>query len=224
MPQQWFGQLRAAFPNKLRRYARMHTCNPWPVLEHMAQTHASRLTVFICWASSSAKVPSRVDNSLSGKARIFLILALPTRESPWSKASRRPPSQEWRTRRKELFRLGAQKATSSDCKTVFSSQTTQRQCYSWSLEGRLDFMSPANQTKSKEENVATNLTKVNCLGWCATRDRGQRRDDDAQRPQPASCFEGARAPHVMNIPFERAHQGSDMVTFKRNWPSFAVLV
>ena len=160
MPQQWFGQQRAALPNKLRRYARMHTCNPWPVLEHMAQTHASRLTIFICWASSSAKVPSRVDNSLSAKARIFLILALPTRESPWSKASRRPPSQEWRTRRKELFRLGAQKATSSDCKTVFSSQTTQRQCYSWSLEGCLDFMSPANQTKSKEENVATNLTKV----------------------------------------------------------------
>ena len=45
------------------------------------------------------------------------------------------------------------------------------------------------------------------LGWCAT--RGQRRDDDAQ-PQPASWFEGARAPHVMNIPFERAHQGSDI--------------
>ena len=43
-------------------------------------------------------------------------------------------------------------------------------------------------------------------------------------PQPASWFEGARAPCVMNIPFERAHQGSDIVTFKRNWLSFAVLV
>ena len=82
VPQQWFGQQRAALPNKLRRYARMHTCNPWPVLEHMAQTHASRLTIFICWAFSSAQVPSRDDNSLFAKARIFLILALPTRESP----------------------------------------------------------------------------------------------------------------------------------------------
>ena len=82
MPQQWFGQQGAALPNKLRRYARMHTCNPWPVLEHMAQTHASRLTIFICWTFSSAQVPSRDDNSLSAKARIFLILALPTRESP----------------------------------------------------------------------------------------------------------------------------------------------
>ena len=63
-------------------------------------------------------------------------------------------------RRKELFRLGAQKAKSSDCKTVFSSQTTQRQCRSSSLEGRSDFMSPANYTRSKEENAATNLTKV----------------------------------------------------------------
>ena len=52
MPQQGFGQQRAALPNKLRRYARMHTCNPWPVLGHMAQTHASRLTNFICWAFS----------------------------------------------------------------------------------------------------------------------------------------------------------------------------
>ena len=49
VPHQWFGQQqRAALPNQLRRCARMHTCNPWPVLEHMAQTHASRLTIFIC--------------------------------------------------------------------------------------------------------------------------------------------------------------------------------
>ena len=219
MPQQWLGQQRAAFPNKLRRYSRMHTCSPWPVLEHMAQTHASRLTIFICWASSSAKVPSRVDNSLSAKARIFLILALPTRECPWSKASRRPPSQEWRTRRKELFRLGAQKATSSDCKTVFSSQTTQRQCYSWSLEGRLDFMSPANQIKSKEEMLPRTWRRLFGL----MRDSWPAPQWWRAAPQPASWFEGARAPHVMNIPLS-AHQGSDMVTFKRNWPSFAVLV
>ena len=98
-------------------------------------------------------------HSHSAKARIFLILALPTRESPWSKASRRPPPQEWRSRRKGLYRPGAEKATSYDCKTVFSSHTTQRQCCSSSFEGRSDFMSPANHTRSKEENAATNLTK-----------------------------------------------------------------
>ena len=80
-----------------------------------------------------------------------MILALPERESPWwSKASRHPPSQEWRTWRRELFQLGAEKATSSDCKTVFPFQTTQRQCCSLSLEGRSDFMSPPNHTRSKD--------------------------------------------------------------------------
>ena len=206
MPQQWFAsQQRAALPmpNKLRRYARMPHDSPF----------------FICWAFSSAQVPSRDDNSLSAKARIFLILALPTRESSWSKASGRPPSQEWRTRRKEPFRLGAQKVTSSDCKTVFSSQTTQRQCCSSSLERRSDFMSPANHTRSKE-NAATNSTNVVWVDARLVASAAM-----MTRSAPASqLFEGARAPHVVNIPFERAHQWSDTVTFKRNWPSFAVLV
>ena len=120
------------------------------------------------------------------------------------------------------FRLGAEKATSSDRKTVFSSQTTQRQCCSSSLEGRSDFMSPANHTRSKQENAATNLTKV--VSVDARLDSWPAPQWWRAAPQPASWFEGARAPHVMNIPFERAHQASDMVTFKRNWPSFAVLV
>ena len=72
VPQQGFGQQRAALPNKLRRYARMYTCNPCPVLEHMAQTHAWRLTIFICWAISSAQVLS-----------VMIILTLPRRESFW---------------------------------------------------------------------------------------------------------------------------------------------
>ena len=59
-----------------------------------------------------------------------------------------------------LFRLGAEKTTSSDYKTVFSSQTTQRQRCSSSLEGRSDFVPPANHTRSKEQNGATNLTEV----------------------------------------------------------------
>ena len=51
---------------------------------------------------------------------------------------------------------------SSDRKTVFSSQTTQRQCCSSSLDRRSDFMSPVNHTsyKKQRENAATNLTKV----------------------------------------------------------------
>ena len=61
----------AQHSNKLRRYARMHTCNPWP--EHMAQTHASRLTIFICWAFSSG-AKSRQE---------MIILFLPRRESFW---------------------------------------------------------------------------------------------------------------------------------------------
>ena len=65
--QQGFGQQRTALPNKLQRYARMHTWSPWPLLiEHMAQTHASRLTIFIC----SVQLPSEM-----------IILTLPRRES-----------------------------------------------------------------------------------------------------------------------------------------------
>ena len=152
VPQQGFGQQHTALSKKLRRYARMHTCNPWPVLEHMAQTHALPATHhFYLLGIQKRASPVRDDNSHSAKARIFLILALPERESSWwSKASRRSPSQEWRTWRKELFRFGVEKATSSDCKTVFPSQTTQQQCRSSSLEGRSDFMSPANHTRSKD--------------------------------------------------------------------------
>ena len=193
--------------------------NTW----HKRTPHESRLTIFICWAFSRRASPVREDISHSAKARIFLILALPTRESPWSKASRRPPSQEW-SRRKELFRLGAQKATSSDCKTVFSSQTTQRQGCSSSLAGRSDFMSTANhKQEAKRKMLPRTWRRLFVLmrnSWPAPRWW-------RAAPQPAilaSWFEGAREPHVMNIPFERTHQGSDMVTFKRNWPSFAVLV
>ena len=149
MPQQWFGQQGAALPNKLRRYARMHTCNlglssnTW----HKRMPHDSP---FLSVGHSVARKSRQEMIILSlPRRKSFWFSPLPTRESPWSKASRRPPSQEWRTRRKELFRLGAQTATSGDCKTVFSSQTTQRQCCSSSLEERSDFMSPANHTRSK---------------------------------------------------------------------------
>ena len=222
VPQQGFGQQRAALPNKLRRYARTHT---WPVLEHMAQTHASRLTIFICWAFSCAQVPSE------------MILTLPRRESFWFSLCQRENLFEAkpvdvRLRRNEgregksfsdLVRR--KQSLASDCKTVFSSQTTQRQCCSSSLEGRSDFVSPANHTRTlKKERGKCCHELEGCLGWCAT--RGQRRNDDAQRPsQPADLNLKEHVHHTSwTFRFECAHQGSDMVTFKRNWPSFAVLV
>ena len=58
VPQQGFGHWQH-FPRSNRgRYARTHTCSPWPVLEYVAPTHASRRTIFICWAFSSMQVPS----------------------------------------------------------------------------------------------------------------------------------------------------------------------
>ena len=99
-----------------------------------------------------------VGHSVARKSRQeMIILSLPRRESFWFSLCQRENLLEAkpvdvRLRRNEgregkrLFWLGAQKATSSDCKTVFSSQTTQRQCCSSSLEGRSDFMSPANHT------------------------------------------------------------------------------
>ena len=107
MPQEGFGQQRAAFLNKLRRYARMHTCTPWSLACPRTHGHGTTACLtthhFYLLGIQQRASPVRDDNSHSAKARIFLILALPTQESPWSKASRRPHSQERRTRRKELL-------------------------------------------------------------------------------------------------------------------------
>ena len=73
VPQQGFGQQRPALPNKLRRYARMHTCKSLAsVLEHMAQRMPHDSPFFICWAFSHAQVLSEM-----------IILTLPRRESFW---------------------------------------------------------------------------------------------------------------------------------------------
>ena len=145
-------------------YEGTHACT-LGLSDHMAQTHASRLTIFICWAFSRAQVPSEM-----------IILTLPRRKSFWFSLCQRENLFEAkpvdvRLRRNEgregksFFRLGGEKATSSDCKTVFSSQTTQRQSCSSSLEGRSDFVSPANHRRSKEENAATNLTNPLKVVW-----------------------------------------------------------
>ena len=191
MPQQGFGLQRAALPNKLRRYARMHTCDPWPVLEHMAQTPASRLTIFICWAFSSAQVPSEM-----------IILTLPRRESFWFSLCQRENLLEAkpvdvRLRRKE----GRAGKSFSDLVRRKQRLVTAKQFYlprlrsesvvrrpwkgaqsSWSCHQQT-----TQEAKRKSWKCCHELDE-GCLGWCAT--RGQRRNDDAQRPsQPADLKE-----------------------------------
>ena len=180
----------------------------------------SRLT--ICWAFSSAQVPSEM-----------IILTLPRRESFWFSLCQRENLLEAkpvdvRLRRKE----GREGKSFSDLvrrkqRPVTAKQFSLPRLRSDSVVRRPWKGAQAScrqQTTQEAKRKCCHELDEGCLGWCAT--RGQRLNDDAQRPsQPASSwFEGARAQHVMNIPFERAHQGSDMVTFKRNWPSFAVLV
>ena len=184
MPQQGFGQQRAALPNKLRRYARMHTCNPWPVLEHMAQMHASRLTIFICWAFSSAQVPSEM-----------IILTVPRRESFWFSLCQRENLLEAkpvdvRLRRKEgregksfsdLVRRKQRLVTATENSFLFPDYAATVLFVVLGRALRLHVTSKPH--KRQRENACHELDE-GCLGWCAT--RGQRRNDDAQRPsQPA---------------------------------------
>ena len=97
-----------------------------PVFEHMAQTHASRFTTSnllgIQLRSNLLGIqqrasPVRDDNYHFANARISLISEANLVDAPLLRNEK--------TRRNELFRLGVEKATSSDCKTVFPSQTTQ---------------------------------------------------------------------------------------------------
>ena len=56
----------------------MHTCNPWPILEYMAQTHASRLTIFIGWAfSRRRKERNRRCLCSSPRVRLARMLSKP---------------------------------------------------------------------------------------------------------------------------------------------------
>ena len=188
MPQQGFGQQRAALPNKLRRYARMHTCNPWPVLEHMAQTgHASRLTIFICWAFSSAQVPSAM-----------IILTLPRRESFWFSLCQRENVLEAkpvdvRLRRKE----GREGKSFSDLvrrkqRLVTAKQFSLPRLRSDSVVRRpwkgAQTSCHQQTTQEAKRKCCHELDEGKCLRWCAT--RGQRRNDDAQCPsRPADLKE-----------------------------------
>ena len=151
----------------------------------MAQTHASRLTIFICWAFSCAQVPSEM-----------IILTLPRRESFWFSLCQREnlfqaKPVDVRLRRNEgregksFSDLVLRKQRLVTAKSFLFPDYTQRQCCSSSLEGRSNFMSPATQ---KQRGKCCHELDEGCLGWCAT--RGQRRNDDAKRPsQPADLKE-----------------------------------
>ena len=201
----------------------MHTCNPWPVVEHMAQTHASRLTIFICWTFSSAQVPSEM-----------IILTLPRRESFWFSLCQRENLLEAkpvdvRLRRNE----GREGKSFSDWCAESNVKWLQNSFIFPDYAATVLFvvLGRALRLHVNSKPHKKQRGKIKC--HAVELDEGlfglMRDSWPAPRwwraaPQPASWFEGARAPYVMNIPFERAHQGSDMVTFKRNWPSFAVLV
>ena len=157
----------------------MHTCNPWPVLEHMAQTHASRLTIFICWAFSSTQVPSEM-----------MILTLPRREFFWFSLCQRESLLEAkqvdvRLRRKE----GREGKSFSDLVRRKQRLVTAKQFSLPRLRSDSVIRRPwkgAAQTSCHQQSTQEAKRKCcheldeGCLGWCAT--RGQRRNDDAQRP------------------------------------------
>ena len=138
-------------------HARTHA-NPWPVLEHMAQTHASRLTIFICWAFSCTQVPSEM-----------IILTLPRRESFWFSLCQREnlfqaKPVDVRLRRNE----GREGKSFSDLVRRKQRLVTAKQFSLPRLRSDSVCRRPwkgaqtscHQQHKSKEENAATNLTKV----------------------------------------------------------------
>ena len=198
MPQQGFGQQRAALPNKLRRYARMHTCNPWPVLEHMAQTHASRLTIFICWALSSVQVPSEMKfrQSENRKGSRLGRKTLPRRESFWFSLCQHENLLEAkpvdvRLRRNE----GREGKTFSDLVRRKQRLVTAKQFSLPRLRTDSVVRRPwkgaqhvTSKPHKKQRGKCCHELNEGCLGWWAT--RGQRRDDNTQRPsQPADLKE-----------------------------------
>ena len=186
--QQGFGQQRAALPNKLQRYARMHTWSPWPLLiEHTAQTHASRLTIFI----SSVQLPSEI-----------IILTLPRRESLWFSLCQRENLLEAkpvdvRLRRNEgregkgfsdlVRRNWKQRLVTAKqfFLLILRSDSVVRRRWKGAQTSCHQQTTQEAKTPGK---CCHELDEGRCLGWCAT--RGQRRNDDAQRPsQPADLKE-----------------------------------
>ena len=166
----------------------MHTCNPWP--EHMAQTHASRLTIFICWAFSSG-AKSRQE---------MIILSLPRRESFWFSLCQRENLLEAKPVDVHLRRNEGREGKSfSDLVRRKQRLVTAKQFSLPRLRSDSVVRRPWKGAQTSCHQQTTQEAKPRrgkccheldegCLGWCAT--RGQRRYDDAQRPsQPADLKE-----------------------------------
>ena len=183
--QQEFGQQRTALPNKLQRYARMHTWSPWPLLiEHMAQTNASRLTIFIC----SVQRPSEM-----------IILTLPRRESFWFSLCQpenlleaKPVDVRLRRNKgrngkgfSDLVRRKQRLVTAK----LFSLPILYAATVLFVVLGRALRLHVTSKPHKKQRGKCCHeLDEGRCLGWCEA--RGQRRNDDAQRPsQPADLKE-----------------------------------
>ena len=152
----------------------------------MAQTHASRLTIFICWALSSAQVPSEM-----------IILTLPRRESFWFSLCQHENLLEAkpvdvRLRRNE----GREGKSFYDLVRRKQHRVTAKQFSLPRLRSDSVVRRPwkgaqtscHQQTTQEAKRKCCHELDEGCLGWCAT--RGQRRNDDAQRPsQPADLKE-----------------------------------
>ena len=188
--------------------------NTW----HKRMPHGSPF--FICWAFSCAQVPSEM-----------IILTLPRWESLWFSLCQRENLLEAKPVDVHLRRNEGREGKSfSDLVQRKQRIVTAKQFSLPRLRSDSVVRRPWKSAQTSRHQQNTQEAKRKMLPRTWRRLFGLMRDSWPApqwwraAPQPASWFEGARAPHVMNIPFERAHQGSDMVTFKRNWPSFAVLV
>ena len=145
-------------------------------LEHMAQTHPSRLNIFICWAFSCTDDPSEM-----------IIFTLPSRESFWSSLCQREnilqEAKQFyvRVRRNE----GREGKSFSDFvrrkqRLVASKQFSLPKLRTDSVVRRpwnCAQTSCHQQTTQEARAKCCNELDEGCLGWCAA--RGQRRDNDA---------------------------------------------
>ena len=134
----------------------------------MAQTHASRLTIFICWACSGAQVPSEM-----------IILTLPRRESSWFLLCQR---ENLIDEAKQVdLRLRRNGGREGKCFSDLVRRKQRLTAKQFSLprlpsdsvvrcpwKGAQTSCHQQHTRSNLEQNAATNLTKP-CLGWCASR-------------------------------------------------------
>ena len=169
--------------------------NTW----HKRMPHDSPF--FICWAFSSAQVQSEM-----------IILTLPRRESFWFSLCQRDNLLEAkpvdvRLRRKE----GREGKSFSDLVRRKQRLVTAKQFSLPRLRSDSVVRRPWKGAQTSCHQQTTQEAKRKMLPRTWRRLFGLMRDSwpAPQKwraaPQPAGWFEGARATHVMNIHFERAH-------------------